>query len=73
MKDWKDVLAEIKPTLPKSKLPEDPRCSSCNGTGKARISCCTGDVVESEYCPKCGAHLSIETCPECSGSGYEPQ
>ena len=55
-------------------LPGDPKCGYCNGTGKARVSCCTGEVVtDSKHCPKCGAELEITTCPECSGGGYEAQ
>jgi len=80
MKDWKDILLEIKPLLPtvnlphlKNKLPGDPKCKACGGKGKAFVSDCSGEVVDSNHCPECGTELFIELCPECSGAGYEPQ
>jgi len=74
MKDWKDLLLEIKPSLPEGTLPGDLECSFCLGKGKVRISCCTEEPVhDSKFCPKCNNELDLNTCPECSGTGYEPQ
>jgi DnaJ-class molecular chaperone len=46
-------------------------CETCNGSGVAILSCCTGEVVDSDYamCPSCHEHLGEEECPDCNGSG----
>lgn len=47
------------------------KCETCGGTGEAVISCCTGEVVNSDYamCPYCKEHLGEDTCPDCEGAG----
>jgi hypothetical protein len=46
-------------------------CGTCYGKGEVMISCCTGDVVHSDYdlCPKCYEHMGLEECPDCGGTG----
>lgn len=51
------------------------KCKSCNGTGQAYVSCCTQEIVDSDIamCPVCKEHLGEEDCPDCDGTGYEPE
>jgi hypothetical protein len=46
-------------------------CETCDGSGEAVFSCCTGDVVHDDVmmCPVCYEHLGEETCIDCEGSG----
>ena len=48
-------------------------CPSCNGTGKAVYSCCTGEIVTGDIliCPKCKEHLGEEVCQQCGGTGED--
>jgi len=46
------------------------QCETCFGTGKAVLSCCTGEPLKGIYidymmCPKCSEHLVEENCPDC--------
>lgn len=46
-------------------------CPTCNGSGEAVFSCCTGEVVHDDImvCPECREHLGEETCEDCGGTG----
>ncbi len=39
-------------------------CEYCNDTGAGYFSCCTGEVVDTDYplCPECYEHLGEEEC-----------
>lgn len=54
-----------------SKKVKKVKCTTCNGSGEAMISCCTGNVVSDdiEMCPVCFEHLGMEDCPDCDGTG----
>jgi len=47
------------------------KCETCNGSGAAVYSCCTGQVVtdDIQICPVCKEHLGEETCEDCNGTG----
>jgi len=47
-------------------------CETCNGKGEAIFSCCTGEVMKSDYdlCPTCYEHCGEEECQDCEGKGY---
>lgn len=47
-------------------------CPTCDGQGEAMFSCCTGDIVDSDWarCPKCLESLGEEECYDCEGSGF---
>jgi DnaJ-class molecular chaperone len=46
-------------------------CEVCNGQGEGMFSCCTGDMVDSDWarCPKCLENLGEEECYSCEGTG----
>jgi len=49
--------------------PEDleaPDCYRCDGTGGVRCNCHRGT------CHRCG-DAGIVTCPDCNGTGYQPE
>jgi DnaJ-class molecular chaperone len=50
---------------------EKTQCETCNGSGEAVFSCCTGEVVHDDImmCPVCHEHLGEEECPDCEGTG----
>lgn len=47
------------------------KCDTCNGTGQAITSCCTGDVLSEDMpmCPKCHEWCGEMECPDCEGTG----
>lgn len=49
-------------------------CPTCNGSGEAVYSCCTGEPVDNDFmiCPVCHEHLGEEQCQECKGTGRIP-
>jgi len=46
-------------------------CDWCNGQGEGMFSCCTGEMVDSDWgrCPKCLEGLGEEECEVCDGTG----
>lgn len=40
------------------------KCKDCNDTGEIYISCCTQEIINSDYkrCPKCKENLGPEKC-----------
>ena len=46
-------------------------CPDCNGKGKCYVSCCTGDIISSDFpmCPECHEHLGEDECELCHGTG----
>ena len=46
-------------------------CETCDGKGFGTFSCCTGDMVDSDWarCPKCLESLGEEECYSCEGTG----
>lgn len=47
------------------------KCPTCNGDGEAVFSCCTNELVDSDYmiCPVCHEHLGLDKCEDCDGEG----
>ena len=43
---------------------DPPECDACEGTGGVRCNCLTGS--------RCG-DAGIVTCPDCNGTGYQPE
>ena len=54
--------------------PDKPKtCKTCEGEKETYFSCCTGDLVDSDFpfCPVCKEHLGLEVCEWCNGTGIE--
>lgn len=50
---------------------EEEECPQCSGAKVGFFSCCTGEMINSDFpvCPDCQTSLEKQTCDVCNGEG----